>query len=291
VSVTSEHHGVFNSTVNLSWAGLPTGVTASLVKSVFSAPGDGTTATTFSVASSAAQGTYGITLTATGGGLTQTLPVTLTIVTSPSCTLGVSYPTSAGSALVITAGQSGNALVSCTSVQGVFTAPLTLSLTGAPAGVTAKTAVTSLSAEGSSMIQVSTAPNMANISFNLSATATSGTFTRTMPVSVLVYANSFTLTAAQGAVAIKTGATGQVTVTSTHLGVFNSAVNLSWAGLPSGVTALLSNSAMSAPGDGTVATTFTVASSTRPGSYTATLAANGGGQTKTIPVTLTIAAK
>lgn len=117
--------------------------------------------------------------------------------------------------------------------------------------------------------------------FNLSLTATSGTFTTTVSVAVAVAANSFTVTPAQTALSIKTGATGQATAAITHLGVFNFAVALSWTGLPSGVTAVLSKSALSAPGDGTGVTTFNVASAAKLGAYSATLTATGGGVTQT----------
>ncbi|HWF48952.1 MAG TPA: hypothetical protein VG168_18225 [Bryobacteraceae bacterium] len=67
LSATSAHNGVFNSAVSLAWSGLPAGVTASLTKSSFAAPGDGTTVTTFAVSSSSTPGTYTVVLTATGG--------------------------------------------------------------------------------------------------------------------------------------------------------------------------------------------------------------------------------
>jgi hypothetical protein len=130
---------------------------------------------------------------------------------------------------------------------------------------------------------------MAAASFNLSFKATSGTFTSTLSIPVVVSANSFTLTSAQSAVTIKAGATGQVSVTTAHLGVFNSAINLTWT-LPTGVTAT-GVKVVAAPGDATVVTTFTVSSTAKTGTYTATLSALGGGITQSVPISLTIAAK
>ena len=138
-------------------------------------------------------------------------------------------------------------------------------------------------------LTVSTLQSMAASTFNLSLKATSGSFTETLSIPVVVSANSFTLTAAQSAITIKAAATGQVSVTSAHVGVFNSAITLSWT-LPSGVTAAGSK-IVSAPGDGIVVTTFTVASTAKAGTYSATLTAIGGGVTQTLPVSLTIATK
>ena len=285
LSVASAHQGVFNSAVNLSWTGLPAGVTASLTKSSFAAPGDGATVTTFTAAASATPGTYTATLIGTGGGQTQAIPVTL-VVAPPSCTLGVIYPSA--SALSLAAGQTGSVQVSCASVLGAFSAPLTLSVTGAPTGVTAQPSAATVAAGAKASIQVSTPESMAAATFNLSLKATSGSFTATVPISVAVTASNFALTAAQSALTVTAGLTGQLTVTSAHKGMFNSAVSLSWSGLPSGVTAALSKTSFAAPGDGTTVTTFTAAASATPGTYPATLTATGGGLTETVPVSLTI---
>jgi uncharacterized membrane protein len=77
-------------------------------------------------------------------------------------------------------------------------------------------------------------------------------------------------------------------VTSLHFGIFNSAVSLSVTGLPSGVTASLTKTALAAPGDGTVTATFAVASSAKAGSYSVVVSGSGGGQTETAPLTLTV---
>jgi len=289
ISVSSIHHGLFSSPVSLSWAGLPGGVTASLARSVFAAPGDGTAATSFAAAANTAPGTYAVTLTATGGGLTQSVPVTLTIAPAPTCTLGTAYPASLSS-LAVAAGQSASAQVSCSAVQGVFSSPLTLSLTGMPSGVTAKAATSTMPAGGSVTVTVSAAQGMPASNFTLLFTAASGNFTTSLPIAVSVSANSFSVTAGQSAMTIKAGTAGQASITAAHIGVFNSPLSLSWA-MPAGVTASLSKTMLAAPGDGTAVTTLTASTSAKPGVYTATLTATGGGQTRTVPVTLTIAAK
>jgi len=142
---------------------------------------------------------------------------------------------------------------------------------------------------GSVTVQVTTVSTMSTSAFNLSLKLTSGSFTKTVPIAVTVNANRFSLTA-EGAVGlIKAATTGQVTVNTAHVGVFNSDLSLSWV-LPAGVTATFSKS-VPAPGDGTIVTTFAVAATAKPGTYTATLSAAGGGQSQSLPISLTIGAK
>ena len=166
-------------------------------------------------------------------------PNHLTIAPPPSCTVGVSYPASSSS-LIVSAGSSASAVVSCSSPQGVFNAPSSLTLTGAPTGVTAKTTATTMDPGGSVTVQVTTVSTMSTSAFNLSLKLTSGSFTKTVPIAVTVNANRFSLTA-EGAVGlIKAATTGQVTVNTAHVGVFNSDLSLSWV-LPAGVTATFSS--------------------------------------------------
>lgn len=287
-SATLLHHGLFNSALGLAWSGLPTGVTASLNKVTLSAPGDGTVNTTFAVAANTKPGTYSPLLTATGGGVTQTLPLSLTIAPAPSCTLTVSSPSSP---LVITAGTSSAVQVSCGAVQGKFSAPLSVVVKGAPAGIAATLSASTMQAGGTVSLQIAAEKTASASTISLQFTASSGTFTQTLPISASLVANSFSFVAAQTGLTVKQGAAGQVSLAATHLGVFNSAVNLSLAGLPAGVTGSLSKTALPAPGDGTTVATFTASATARTGTYNVTLTATGGGQTQTTPITLTIAAK
>jgi PKD repeat protein len=279
---------MFSSPVYFSWSGLPTGVSVSLTKPALPAPGDGATTTTFIAAASTTPGTYTATLTAIGGTLTQTVPVALTIRPAPSCSLTVNYP---ASPMVITAGQSSTIPVTCSGVQGSFNAPLSVSLTGSLSGVTAKLSAPTIAAGGSLTVQLTTLQSVSTSTLSLSLTASGSGFTKTVPISATVNASSFTVTAAQAAMTIKQASSGQVSLATAHIGVFNSPVSFSWSGLPAGVAASLSQAATPAPGDGTATTTFSVASSAKLGKYTATLIATGGGQTKTFPVAMTIAAK
>ena len=206
LSVTSAHQGIFNAGVALAWSGLPAGLTATLAKSSLAAPGDGTVVTTFAASSSAVPGTYTAALTATGGGITRTVPVTLT-VPAPTCKLAITYTSAAGS-LALFAGQTGSVQASCGNAQGTFSGPLTLSLNGAPPGVNAQTASPTMAAGGSTTIAISSPLTMAAATFNLSLTATSGSFSQTAPIVVAISASNFTLTSTQSTVTMPVGGTG-----------------------------------------------------------------------------------
>ena len=175
LSATTLHNGVFKSAVSLAWSGLPSGVIASLAKSAVPAPGDGTVLTTVSTSTSATPGTYTATLTATGGGISRSWPVRLTI-TTPSCTLAASSAT-----LALYAGQTGSVRVSCGAVQGTFSAPLALSVTGAPSGTTVQPTTASIEAGSSAIIQIATPITLAATKYTLSVTAASGDSTRPCP--------------------------------------------------------------------------------------------------------------
>ena len=165
---------------------------------------------------------------------------------------------------------------------------MALSVTGAPKGVTAQIGNASLAAGGNTTVQAVTPITMAATSFSLTVTATSGSFSKSVPITVNVAASTFTLTPAQTTLSINAGATGTLSVKSAHTGIFNSAVSLAWSGLPTGVTASVAPASLAAPGDGTPVTTFTVGSSVTPGTYSATLTATGGGITQTLPISLTV---
>jgi uncharacterized membrane protein len=289
-SVTTLHHGIFNSAVSLAWSGLPNGVTAALAKATIAAPGDATVATTFNVASTTTPGTYNATLTATGGGITQTIPLTLTIATQPACTLAATYATTP---MVMIAGNSYTIPVTCGSVKGTFPAPLNLTLTGAPAGITAALSAGTITAGGNAQVTVTlpqTTP-ATTLNLTLQAAASSVGFTQTLPITAAIHAYNFNLTAAQATLTIKQGASATENLSIVHVGAFNSAITLTWSGLPAGVSATNSVASTAAPGDGTPTTTLAAASTAKVGTYSVTLTGTGGGVTQVAHVNVVVASK
>ena len=99
---------------------------------------------------------------------------------------------------------------------------------------------------------------------------------------------NFAISASPTAVSVVQGKSGSSTITTTVSGGFNSAVTLTAAGQPTGVTVTFSPTSIAAPGSGTSTMTIAVASTTTTGSYTITITGTGGSTTHTATVALTV---
>jgi pseudomonalisin len=90
--------GGFNSSVSLSVAPLPSGLTANFVPSSFSAPGSGSSTLTLTANPAMTPSVYNLTISASGGSLTRTAALAVTIPQNCSYSLGSNSvnPTAAG---------------------------------------------------------------------------------------------------------------------------------------------------------------------------------------------------
>ena len=84
------------------------------------------------------------------------------------------------------------------------------------------------------------------------------------------------------------GFAGNSTVTTAILGDFNSSIDLSASGLPTGTTVSFNPPTIPAPGAGTSAMTITVGSNTPLGTYPITVTGNGGGNQHSATLNLTV---
>ena len=120
VTATVTISGGFNSSVALSIAGLPAGLTyTSSPSSTVAAPGSGSVMLTLKAASTLAAGTFNVTISATGGGLTQNAPLAVTI--TPPAGQPV-FSLSATSASFAAAGGMGSVNVTATPATATWTA-------------------------------------------------------------------------------------------------------------------------------------------------------------------------
>lgn|GEM_PF-2455714 len=101
---------------------------------------------------------------------------------------------------------------------------------------------------------------------------------------------SFTLSASPSSLSFAQGGSGSTTITVNSLNGFDSAVTLSASGLPSGVTASFSPSAVTPSSDGSATATLTLAASSTAatGSANLTITGTGGGLTETTATALTV---
>ena len=98
----------------------------------------------------------------------------------------------------------------------------------------------------------------------------------------------FAISASPGSVSVVQGSSGGSTVSTTVSGGFNNAVSLSASGQPAGVTVSFNPTSIAAPGSGSSAATFAVASTVATGTYPITITGTGGGTTHTTSVSLTV---
>jgi hypothetical protein len=108
------------------------------------------------------------------------------------------------------------------------------------------------------------------------------------PILDITFDSSFALSAAPQSLTVGQGASNSSTVTSTLSGPFNSTVSLSVAGLPSGATANFGPSSIDAPGSGSSVLTVSTSTTTPVGTYNLVVTGTGGGQTHSVPISLTV---
>jgi len=188
--------------------------------------------------------------------------------------------------VTVTTGKSTSASLALTR-QGGFSAAVALSASGAPTGVTVTFSPTSITTTPAT-VTIAAASTAPAGSYTLTLTGTGGGLTRTTRIALTVIAPTFTLTPSATGVSVAAGATAPITLTTAAVSGFNSAVALSLSAPPSGVTAKFVPASIAAPGNGSSTLTFTAASNVAGGAYTVTVAAIGGGVTRTQALTLTV---
>jgi subtilase family serine protease len=107
-------------------------------------------------------------------------------------------------------------------------------------------------------------------------------------LSVIPTSPDFTLSASPSSFSIARGGEGASTITTTVSGGFDSAVTLSAAGQPAGVTVSFNPTSIAAPGSGASTMTMTVASKAPTGTHSFTVTGTGGSITHTATITLQV---
>jgi len=137
LTLTTKSAGGFNSAVAIAITGLPSGVTATLTPTSIAAPGAGAVFIKFTASGTAVLGSARATITVSGGGLATSVPLSVTITSAPTFSLG---PASSAKVKIGT-----STVVKLTSSeQNGFSSLLSLTASGAPAGVTLKLSATTI---------------------------------------------------------------------------------------------------------------------------------------------------
>jgi hypothetical protein len=170
----------FKSAITLSVTGLPTGVTAKFSPASIASPGTGSSTLTLTAVAGKVAGAYALTVTASGG-VTKTQTLSLMVIGSDfTLTLG-------GTKVIVARGGSVPITITTAVVDG-FKAAVALSVSGAPSGVTASFAPTSIASpgSGSSKLTLKVASSAAVKTSTLTVSASGGGVTHTQTLSLTV---------------------------------------------------------------------------------------------------------
>jgi len=196
---------------------------------------------------------------------------------------------SAQTALTLTSGQVVQVKIS-SAIGGGFNSAVTVSMTGAPAGLTSTLNSTKLAAPGSGdlTLTLTAGKTLAYGTYPLVVTAQGGSLSSKVTLSVLVQAGgTFALGTTSNFFSVGQNYTGTLNLLVTASGGFNAPVAITIPGLPSGVAASASVTP-SGTGTITVPLAMVVSKTAATGVYGLLITATGGGQTKTVPLQLTI---
>ncbi|WP_254062237.1 hypothetical protein [Acidobacterium sp. S8] len=278
----------FSDPVNVSFSGLPAGVTIS-PSTLTLTPGSPQNIV-LTAAANASLGTVSVTVTGVSGSLSHTSTVALTVVAAPppaDFTIAIK-PT----ALALTAGAGGQAVTVTISAVNGFTGRVDVALAGLPAGVTASPSTLSIPAGSSQSLTLTAAANAHIGSANITVTCSSGSLSHTAILALSVAspppAADFSLTATPGSLSIIAGLTGlPVSLLATAGNGFTGSVAVSVSGLPAGVTA--SPSTLNLTPGVPQNVTLTAAANAAVGKATVTFTGKSGALTHTAAVALTVA--
>ncbi len=283
-TISTTVSGGFNSAITLSASGMPTGTVVSFNPQTIPAPGSGSSVMTITVLKFGRTGTFPITVTGNGGGIQQHTTVTLT-VTSPS---GFSLLASPGT-LTVMQGKNGTSSITST-VTGGFNSAISLSASGMPSGVTVTFNPQTIPAPGSgnSTMTLNVAANAETGIYLITIAGNGGGMQRYANLNLTVTAMpNFAISAAPLSLSVPQNNQGTATVTTLGCCGFNSSINLSVTGVPSGTSANLNPQTISAPGSGASALTVNVGNTTT-GTYPLTVTGNGGGLQYSVTVNLNV---
>jgi kumamolisin len=276
--------GGFSSAVTLTATGLPTGVTAAF--SPTSITGAGSSTLTLTVASTAAVGNYPITVTGTSGSITHTATVTLTV---PSGASGFSL-SAAPTTVTVAPSATGTSTIT-TAVTGGFNSAIALTATGLPAGVTAAFSPASITGAGTSKLTFTATSAAAAGNYTVTVTGTSGTTSHTATVTLTIATPpAFTISASPAVLSVQQGSKGTSTITVGVSAGFSSTIQLSLAGIPSGVTP--SFGSVTSPSAGIYTLTLTLSAGSNAAAATSNISVNAtsGSTTHTATIALTVTA-
>lgn len=286
IPVTVTRTNGFTGPIDIAVTGLPAGITAAPL-SIADGATTGTLTLTATSAAAATTTPVNITLTASGTGVTaQTATVALSVAAAatPGFTL-----TAAPAALSATAGQGGTSTVTLART-GNFTGDIALTVTGAPAGVTATLSPATLTGTGAtSTLTIASTGATVPGTYNLTVRGNSaGQTERTAVVAFTVNAApGITVALAPAALTVVQGANATSTITLARVGGLTGDIALTATGAPAGSTVTFAPATATGTATSSVLT-FNAGAATVPGTYNIVVTGTGPGGTVTGTSTLAV---
>jgi pseudomonalisin len=202
---------------------------------------------------------------------------------APSMSAGMSV-----AALTIRQGASATSSAIIT-VAGGYSSAVAVSVSGAPAGVTATLASTSIAAPGSGTIVLTVAVGTAAVpgSSTITVTATGGGVTSSTTVSLTIL-QTLRVWTSVSAISVQQGSGATLTAGSDIAGGFAGAVTLKAGTLPVGLTIGFAPSTIATPGSGTSALTIAASSLAAVGTYSIAITGTSGSLISTAKFTVTV---
>jgi uncharacterized membrane protein len=280
-TVTSTALDGFTGTLSFSVTGLPPFATATFTPATVT--GSGSSTLSIATTANTPAAVYSLTVTATDGINSHSVPLTLVVDPVGDFSLTVS-PTSQ------TIGQGQNIGYGVTvSSAGGFTAVVSMSVSGLPAGATATLSPSSVQGSGLVSLAITTAANTPAGTYTFTITGTSGPLVHTTTATLIVTAPDFSVTASPASQTILIGQSASYTVTLSALNGYAGTVNFSVSGVPAGATATLTPSSITTSGTATLSVSTT--STTPAGTYPIVITGTDGVRTHSVTVSLEVDAQ
>jgi cellulose 1,4-beta-cellobiosidase len=176
--------------------------------------------------------------------------------------------------------------VTVSSVNG-FSSPITLSISGLPAGVTASFSPSTVTGSAGTTLSFVASDTATVGAATVTITGTSGATTSSATLTLNVTAEpNFTISASPTAVSVPAATSGSASIAIAYAGGLTGSVALSASNLPAGVSANFSPNSVNA--SGTVSVSFFVQSGTAAGTSNVTITGVDGAITHSTTIALTI---
>jgi hypothetical protein len=186
--------------------------------------------------------------------------------------------TTSPTSVLLNTGTSANVSVSLTAVAG-FNSPVSLSVSGAPPGITATFNPSTVTPTGTGTLALAADPSVLPGNYSLVVNGSGGGNSHSAALNVTVATTAPGDFAVSTGIGMSSGGSASATVWTSVSGGFNSDISLSAPNLPTGISATFSPTTISAPGAGSSTISLSTDPATPPGTYAINITASSAAAT------------